>query len=175
VSKIKATALKPEPEFDLMYYLDLCGDSRIDQGLLDRLEPLWARWSERLRAFKLAASGDSRAAGHLIVYLEPEVEEDVEETWQTSPADGLATHNLAIALVMQATASLIPEVAAGGCAPLTKPTRDIRKAFERLGLEWNEEGTVNRQYAVFTPMPYSGGCRICFMRDTCPKSQVRAS
>ena len=62
---------------------------------------------------------------------------------------------------MQTAAGFIPEVAQGGCAPLPRPSKDIRRAFEKLGLEWNEEGTVNRQYAVFTPMPYAGGCKVC--------------
>ncbi|EPR38678.1 hypothetical protein dsx2_0487 [Desulfovibrio sp. X2] len=173
MSKITAQALKPAPEFDIMYYMSLCGETRIEQSRLEMLEPLWAKWLPHLKAYRLAAPGDTRASGHLIAFLEAPVEEEIEELWQTSPSDGMAAHNLAISLVMQTTASLIPKVAEGGCAPLTRPTKDLRRAFERLGLEWNEEGTVNRQYAVFTPMPYAGGCRVCFLRSSCPKSTAR--
>jgi len=173
VSSIKAQALKPEPEFDMEYYLALTGETRIDHGLLEKLERHWNAWLPHMRAYKLAPGGDTRASGHLIAWLDAPVEEAVEELWQTSPFDGMAAHNLAICLVMQTAAGFIPQVAQGGCAPLTRPSRDLRRAFDKLGLEWNEEGTVNRQYAVFTPMPYAGGCKVCFLKESCPKSTER--
>jgi 4-amino-4-deoxy-L-arabinose transferase-like glycosyltransferase len=44
--------------------------------------------------------------------------------------------------------------------------------FATLGLTWNPEGTVNRQYAVFTLYPYSGGCDICYLQESCPKAAL---
>jgi hypothetical protein len=67
----------------------------------------------------------------------------------------------------------VPELQTGKCAPLPRPGEGILAAFEELGLTWNEEGSVNRKYAVLTPYPYTGGCEVCHLSATCPKSTAR--
>jgi hypothetical protein len=77
-------------------------------------------------------------------------------------------------MVMNAAAQLVPELEEGHCAPLIEPSREMRKKLAEGNLEWNPEGTMNRQYAVFTPHPYRGGCEICMLKEACPKSRVRS-
>jgi hypothetical protein len=171
VGPIQVEAIAAHPEFDLFTYCELSGETRIEHDLLEELEPRFDGWAEKyLRAYKItdpAAPGDG---GHVILWLEEPVEEEIEGVWQDSQSAGMAFHNLAIHMVMSAAQALVPELADKGCAPLPKPTSGILKAFEKLGLAWNKEGTVNRQFAVFTRMPYSEGCGICILRPKCPNA-----
>ncbi|MHC1700820.1 MAG: hypothetical protein AB9900_07555 [Humidesulfovibrio sp.] len=171
VGPIQVEAIDAQPEFDLFTYCELSGETRIEHDLLEELEPRFDGWAEKyLRAYKItdpAAPGDG---GHVVIWLEEPVEEEIEGVWQDSQSAGMAFHNLAIHMVMSAAQNLVPELADKGCAPLPKPTSGILKAFEKLGLIWNKEGTVNRQFAVFTRMPYSAGCSICILRAKCPNA-----
>jgi len=171
VGPIQVEAIDAQPEFDLFTYCELSGETRIEHDLLEELEPRFDGWAEKyLRAYKItdpAAPGDG---GHVVIWLEEPVEEEIEGVWQDSQSAGMAFHNLAIHMVMSAAQNLVPELADKGCAPLPKPTSGILKAFEKLGLVWNKEGTVNRQFAVFTRMPYSEGCSICILRAKCPNA-----
>lgn len=167
MSKIHVRTMTPRPSFDLMYYLEVSGQTRVEQDMLAAMEAAWHGWGEHLKAYKLAQSADHDASGQLMIFLDAPVEEEIEAKWQESPALGLALHNLAITYVMSAAASLVPELAEGACAPLPEPSADVRRAFKRLGIEWKGDGTINRQYAVFTPHPYSGGCERCFSKGTC--------
>ena len=168
---IQVEAIDAHPEFDLFTYCELSGETRIEHDLLEELEPRFDGWAEKyLRAYKItdpAAPGDG---GHLLIWLEEPVEDEIEGVWQDSPSAGMSFHNLAIHMVMSAAQNVVPELADKGCAPLPKPTAGILKAFEKLGLVWNKEGTVNRQFAVFTRMPYSDGCGICMLRPKCPNA-----
>jgi len=169
LGKLLVEKLKVEPEFDMMLYLEISGSNRLDHELLGLFETHWEAWKPHFKAMKFTPEGSKK--GVLLVYLAEEAEALVEEAWQRSPSQGFALHNLAITMVMTAVRQLVPEVDEGACAPLTAPDRDVKRRFAKLGIEWKEEGAVNRQYAVFTPMPYSGGCEICLMRETCPRSR----
>lgn len=165
-----------QPEFDMFTYCELSGETRIENDLLEELEPRFDNWSQNhLKAYRITDPGAPGAAetggGHVIIWLEAPVEDEIEGIWQDSPSAGMAFHNLAIHMVMSAAQNLVPEVADKGCAPLPAPTKAIIKAFEKLGLTWNKEGTVSRQFAVFTREPYSGGCDICMLRAKCPNAQ----
>ncbi len=179
-SKTKASitveAISAQPEFNIFVYCELSGETRLEHDLLEELEPRFDNWSENyLKAYKItdpeAPGASKNGGGHIIIWLEEPVEDEIEGIWQDSPSAGMAFHNLAIHMVMSAAQNLVPEVADKGCAPLPYPTEGILKAFEDLGLIWNKEGTVNRQFAVFTRLPYSGGCEICLLRPKCPNAQ----
>ena len=162
--------VRTEPEFDLEYYMEISGLTRIDHELTELLEAYWTKWEPEIKAFKMepAHGGD----GFLLVYLDADTEADVQRAFEEHSGHGFAFHHLAITLVLSAAQSVMPELA-GGCMPLPNPTREARKAFKKLGLEWNEEGSMNRSYAVLTPYPYKGGCETCRSCDTCPSSQTR--
>lgn len=173
MSALKIVEAEAKPEFNIFFFAELNGSSRIEHSLMESLEKYWNEWLPHLKAYKLQQPEGGKGTDFLLLYLEKEVEDAVEEIWQSTPTEGLAHHNLAITLVMSAAQSLLPELEEGKCAPLPKPGEAALEAFESLGLTWNQEGTVNRQYAVFTPFPYSGGCEVCYLEETCPKSQTR--
>lgn len=174
---VEIVDLKVEPYFDLMYFMSVCGETRMEHGLVESLGPKWDAWVQHVNAKKLISEHEpggkpEERKGYLLVWLDKAVEDAVEESWQTEQKGGLAAHNLAISLVMSAAISAVPEIGMG-CAPLPKPDGPTQAAFKRLGLEWNADGTVNRTYAVFTPHPFSGGCELCFKQETCMHSGTR--
>jgi len=169
--KAPAVAIEPldvRPEFDFFTYCEISGETRIEHDLLEELEPRFDNWADNhLKACKLT-EGDQ---GYVILWLEKPVDDEVEGIWQDSPSAGMAFHNLAIHMVMSAAQNLVPELAERGCAPLPAPSRAMRKAFEKLGLTWNKEGTVDRQFAVFTHMPARPGCAECMLKAKCPSAE----
>lgn len=164
--------LNPQPEFDIMYYMEIAGESRIEQGVMDDFQPFWDKWAkENLKAYELVnTEGEGK---FLLIFLDEDVDNTIEGIWQDSPTHGLLFHALAITMVMSTAQGFVPELGDGQCAPLPRPGEGVLGAFKELDLTWNQEGTVNRKYAVLTPYPYSGGCEVCYMSDTCPKSTVR--
>jgi hypothetical protein len=160
------TSIAAQPEFDLFTYCELSGETRLEHDLLEELEPRFDGWQQHLKAYRLS-TGEETDPGFLILWLDKPVEDEVEGIWQDSPSAGMAFHNLAIHMVMSAMQNLVPELAERGCAPLPKPTKDVLAAFKKLGLEWNKEGTVNRQFAVFTNMPALTGCGTCILKAKC--------
>lgn len=175
MSELKVTPVQPKPEFDVMYFLEVCGEPRLSQELLEQLETAWNDWKDRMAAFKLVPSMAKNDDGFLFIYLNESVEDAVEKAWQESPENGMFFHNLAITLVMCSAQSLVPELLES-CTPLPRPMSEVLDFFETSGLEWNEQiGSLNRQYAVYTPMPYRGGCEICMQSDTCPNSTLRGN
>ncbi|WP_243547101.1 hypothetical protein [Pseudodesulfovibrio tunisiensis] len=172
MAKYSIKELTPMPAFDMMYFMEIAQETRLDQDLMEEFEPRWDKWLNHCRAYHLEnTQGEGSFA---LLFLEEEVEDEIEGIWQDSPTHGLLFHSLAITMVMTAAQDLIPELASGHCAPLPRPGKGILDAFAELGLTWNDEGTVNRKYAVLTPYPYNGGCEICYMSETCPKSTVRS-
>jgi len=165
-------ALQPQPEFDIMYFMEIAGENRIDQEAMSEFGPYWDKWArENLKAYELEnLEGDSK---FLLIYLDKTAESDIDGIWQDSPTRGLLFHALAITMVMSSAQGFIPELMDGKCAPLPLPGDGVLAAFEELGLSWNQEGTVNRKYAVLTPYPYTGGCEVCYLSESCPKSTVR--
>ncbi len=173
MTQLRVTPLTPKPEFDVIYFMEICGETRVEHALLEKLENAWTDWQDRLHAYKLQPTGMQDEEGFLFIYLTEGVEDMVEEAWQKSQSEGMFFHNLAITLVMSAAQSLIPEMLTG-CAPLPKPGQEVLSFFTKRGLEWNPAtGSLDRQYAVYTPLPYRGGCEICMQSSTCPNSTTR--
>ena len=170
MSKLQVKPVQPNPSFDFMYYMEICGESRIEGDLLDRLEECWNDWKDRLHAFKLIPSTSKDDEGFLLVWLSEGVEEAVEQGWSEGEKTGMFFHNLAITLVMSAAQSLVPELLES-CTPLPRPGEEVQEFFEQMDLEWNPHmGALNRQFAVYTPMPFRGNCEVCMQSHTCPKS-----
>ncbi|MGE4293751.1 MAG: hypothetical protein AB7E32_16255 [Desulfovibrio sp.] len=171
MSELKIENVEVNPEFDIWIYSEISKETRIDQDLMDELEERWNTWKAHLNARKLTNAKSGNA--YLLLWLDKDVDSEIEGIWQDSPTAGMSFHNLAITMVMISARHLIPELDQGQCAPLPKPGPAVQDAFESLGLSWNAEGTLDHQFAVFTHMPYKGGCAICFLSDTCPNSQVK--
>lgn len=171
MSELSIEDLKVTPEFDIWIYSEISKETRIEQDLMEELEERWQTWQAHLHAKKL--TNPKGGGAYLLLWLDKDVESEIEGIWQDSPSAGMSFHNLAITLVMTSARHLIPELDEGKCAPLPKPGAAVQDAFERLGLSWNAEGTLDHQFAVFTHLPYKGGCEICFLSDSCPNSRTR--
>jgi len=161
-----ATPIAAQPEFDLFTYCELSGETRLENDLLEELEPRFDDWQQHLKAYRLSTGGESDP-GYVLLWLEKPVEDEIEGIWQDSPSAGMAFHNLAIHMVMSAVQNIVPELADRGCAPLPKPDKAVLAAFKKFGLEWNKEGTVSRQFAVFTNMPALSTCGTCMLKAKC--------
>lgn len=170
MSTLQVKPVKPEPSFDFMYFMEICGETRMEGGILERLEQCWDDWKDRLHAYKLVPSTAKNDEGFLLIWLSEGVEDAVEEGWAEAEKTGMYLHNLAITLVMSAAQSLIPELEEH-CTPLPRPGEEVLDFMDEMDLEWNPQvGTLNRQFAVYTPMPYRGGCEVCMQSHTCPNS-----
>ncbi|WP_285906312.1 hypothetical protein [Pseudodesulfovibrio pelocollis] len=168
------TPLTPMPEFDIMYFMEIAGETRVDHDAMEEFEPFWDKWAaNNLKACKL--TNPDGEGSFLLIFLDQEAEDTIEGIWQDSPTHGLLFHALAITMVMSAAQGFVPELSDGNCAPLPRPGEGVLGAFAELGLTWNQEGTVNRKYAVLTPYPYVGGCEVCYLSDNCPKSTARSN
>jgi len=168
------TPLSPMPEFDIMYFMEIAGETRVDHEAMEEFEPFWDKWAaNNLKAYKL--TNPDAEGSFLLIFLDQEAEDTIEGIWQDSPTHGLLFHALAITMVMSAAQGFVPELSDGNCAPLPRPGEGVLGAFSELGLTWNQEGTVNRKYAVLTPYPYAGGCEVCYLSASCPKSTARSN
>lgn len=172
MAKYEITPLTPNPEFDMMYYMDVAGETRIEGGVMEDFEEYWDKWATKnLKAYELRnTEGEGK---FVLIFLDQEVDDTIEGIWQDSPTHGLYFHALAITMVMSTAQGFVPELQQGKCAPLPRPGEGVLAAFKELGLTWNEEGSVNRKYAVLTPYPYTGGCEVCHLSASCPKSTAR--
>ena len=146
MSKLDVEKLSPNPDFDLFLYLRVSGTGKVEQAVCDLCQAHWETFKEHLKGYRFA--GAKGRQGVSIFFLEPAAEGLVQEAWDRSPSEGFALHNLAVTMVMAAAAERVPEIEAGACAPLPTPDRDLKRRLERLGLVWNEAGTVSVQYAV---------------------------
>lgn len=168
--KIESTPIVPKVEFDMWLYAEISQEPRVEHELLMKLEPKWNEWISQLKAYEM--KNVDGPGSWLLIYLDGPAEEEIDAIWKESPSDGMHFHSLAITMVMGAARGHIPELNDHQCAPLPNPVAPIQDAMEELGLSWATETTISRKYAVFTNMPYKGGCAICAMEEECPTKQL---
>lgn len=171
MSETTITEHQLQPYFDIEEFMGLCQEKRLGGAVLERLLGQWEAWLPLLKARQISSGSTS----WLAVWLPEEVETAVDETWAQSASEGYQLNVLAQYLCMSAIQELLPQVAAGGCAPSPKPAAELRAALEELGLPYKGEDSslLGRRYAVLTYYPFKGGCEVCHMRPMCPKGQGR--
>lgn len=171
MSQKTVTEHQLRPYFDIEEFMGLCQEKRLGGAVLERILGQWEAWLPLLRACQVASGPSS----WLAVWLPEEVETAVDETWAHSPSEGFQLNVLAQYLCMSAVQELLPQVAAGGCAPSPKPTAELRSALAELGVHYKDDDSsvLGRRYAVLTHFPFKGGCEVCHMRPMCPKGQGR--
>ncbi|BBD06814.1 hypothetical protein [Desulfovibrio ferrophilus] len=156
------------PKFDATRFIATSHTGELPEETINELSALWDTLTNGIQVKRI----DNGTGSWLLIWLEKHIEQQVERCWETSPHRGFLEHALAVDYVMAAAADLIPEIAAHGCAPIPEPSPAVREAAEELGLSWPERHTLNRRYALLTPLPWKGGCSACHLNANCPKHKT---
>ncbi len=162
---LSITELAIQPEFDFSTFLFL---SQIDElGPQEMMAVLdtWDKWLPHLKIYKL---GDRKE--HVVIFLEDDVEDQVDEIWKASPSEGFKHEAIAQTMIMGTLKGLMPELGEKECAPVPEPTKPLRRTLEKIGLDMQESGALNRKYSTITPYPHRYGCERCHLKDSCIKN-----
>ena len=162
---LSITQLPVKPEFDFSTFLFL---SQIDElGPRDMIAVLdvWEKWLPHLIVYKL---GDRKE--HVVVFLDEAVENQVDEIWKQSPSEGFKHEAIAQTMIMGTLKTLMPELGEKQCAPVPEPTKPLGRTLEKIGLDLQDSGALNRKYATLTPYPHRYGCERCHLKDSCIKN-----
>lgn len=155
------------PAFDMELFMMTSQETRIGGDLMERVEVLWGEWMAHRNAVTFNV-GDT---GYLLVWLGEEVENAVDEAWDSSPSDAYMINVLAQVMCMGMIHEALPQVMDVGCAPAPKGTEELANALEEIGVPYSADisQTLARRYAVLTYYPFKGGCEVCSLIHSCPK------
>lgn len=161
------------PYFDLEFFLQTAGETRLGGKETEECLALWETWSESL-ACKTAEADGGR---FLAVWLGEDIEKTVDAAWDESPSRGYRLNALAQTLCMCAVHERIPEVEEAGCAPVPFPTPALAEAIAGAGLPAKAGAGLElaRRYAVVTRQPFGGACEVCALQASCPRSGTPGS
>ena len=163
--------LQVRPIFDFELLLGLLSETRLGGSVLEEMANTWERWLPKLHALKIE-TGKGR---YLALWLDPEVEEEVDAERAKSAEYGYRMSALAQTMVQCAMYQLLPEVEEAGCAPAPQPTATLCDALAAEGLDYQHDThSMLPKYSVLTPFPFRGACDICFLRKDCPKANGQA-
>jgi len=162
-----AEHMEIHPYFDLELLMSMSQETRLGGAVTERLMQLWGQWIPEAHALHINMDSDA----YLAVWLNEQVEKDVDKVWDQSPADAYLYNALAQVLCMSIVHGILPEVQDAGCAPAPSTTDKLRAALAAEGLSYTPSGTLARRYAVVTHYPFRGGCEICTLQHACPKAQ----
>lgn len=171
VKNFEIEELKLTPHMDLETFMIVTRNKRVDQASAEVIEEFFPKWKEMARSHGITIGANK----YLLVWLEQDVEREINQLWETSPSRAFSANNLAQAILMTLIQDLMPEVAMQGCAPVPRPNPGLRAALEEIGVPWDGQASLGRQYAMLTPYPYQGSCTICFLKDECPKLAMEKS
>lgn len=162
---LSISELDIQPEFDFSTFLFLAQVDEIGPQEMLSVLGTWEKWRLNLKVYQLGA-----CKGHVLVYLEKKVEDEVDEIWKASPSEGFKHEAIAQTMIMGTLKALMPELGEKECAPVPEPTKPLRRTLEKLGLDLQESGAMNRKYATLTPYPHRYGCERCHLKDSCIKN-----
>ena len=126
-------AVKPFFDFELM--LGLLSEKRLGGKVIEEMAETWERWLPKLHALKIE-TGKGR---YLALWLDPDVEDEVDAERAKSAEYGYRLSALAQTMIQCATYQLLPEVEEAGCAPAPQPTALLCEALAAEGLDYQEE------------------------------------
>ena len=158
------------PYFDLELYLSISRQTRVDGATYDKMTKYWEYLGAFLRIRRILAKEE-----YYVVWLDEPAEEMVNTAWEESAADGFMVATLAQTMLMAVIQELVPSVAEQGCAPIPTPNEGLLDALDELGLPWQENSTLPRQYAMLTPAKIGSGCGSCHLSTSCPNSGAKNS
>jgi hypothetical protein len=154
-----------QPDFDFSTFLFLAQVDEVGPQEMLAVLDVWERWLPMLKIYRL---GERK--GHVLIHLEQGVEEEVDRIWAESPSEGFKHEAIAQTMIMGTLKALMPELGEKECAPVPEPTKPLRRTVEKVGLELQESGALNRKYATITPYPHRYGCERCHLKDSCIKN-----
>ena len=96
VEKLECT-----PEFDMMGFMELSQETRVDGKVMNKMTTLWDEWLKKLSVYKVVCGKIS----YLLVWLPEEVETYVDETWDKTPSEGYLANSLAQYMCMQSVSA----------------------------------------------------------------------
>ena len=105
--------LQVRPFFDFELMLGLLSETRLGGKVLEEMADTWERWLPKLHAIKIE-TGKGR---YLALWLDPEVEDEVDAERAKSVEYGYRMSALAQTMIQCAVYQLLPEVEEAGCAP----------------------------------------------------------
>ncbi|MDR0827072.1 MAG: hypothetical protein LBN33_04215 [Desulfovibrio sp.] len=165
---------------DLDAFLAENGGLDISADLRAALADACKRWQNSLQALHLRVKEDeeggsakqfgrTKSKDLLLVRLSDAAEQEAGGDWENAPYRSFLYHSLAQALCMGLARTIIPEIAAHGCAPIPKPTPALAAILAAAGVPYlKPDGPVlSRSFALLTPYPFRGGCAICFLNKDC--------
>lgn len=162
------TPLEAEPAFDFELFMTTSQETRINADLMERVTELWEGWLPYAKTLEIEADGRK----YLLAWLEPQVEDAVDDAWEDRPSEAFFINALAQVMLMGLVHSLLPEVEEVGCAPAPTPNAALAEALAEAGVPYAEpdEPPLARRYAVLTHYPFKGGCEVCSLVNNCPKA-----
>lgn len=161
-------AIEHTPYFDMETFMILTQVRRIDRETNETVQEYLEKWTDHLKVHGITVDGDK----YLLVHMDKTVEDDVNGLWDGSPSKAYTANSLAQALCMAVIRDLIPEIEAAGCAPVPHPRPEIKEALAELDMQWEEDSTLSRQFAMLTPYPFQGGCSTCHIHADCPNAKA---
>ncbi|MFP4391649.1 MAG: hypothetical protein ACOC43_02915 [Desulfohalobiaceae bacterium] len=152
------------PFFDLEAFMLLSGQRRIQTDKAKELEKLWQEIYKYLKAFQL---GEKK--GYLVIYLGQEFEERFAKIEKQNPEQAQELQSLAQALLMAALVEALPVAGYSDCAPVPEPNKVLKRSLQKLGLEFDNSGSLDVRFGLLTKVPFSGDCAECFIKSSCAK------
>ena len=109
-----------QPDFDFSTFLFLAQVDEVGPQEMLAVLDVWERWLPMLKIYKL---GDRK--GHVLIYLEQGVEDEVDKVWADSPSEGFKHEAIAQTMIMGSLKGLMPELGEKECAPVPEPTKPL--------------------------------------------------
>ena len=159
------------PYFDFELLLNLLQENRLGGKVLEDLAQTWETWLGKLHAVKLTQNSHQ----YIAVWLNEEVEHEIDLKWNTSPTESFRLNCLAQAMCMNAIYQIVPEVEESGCAPAPQPSNELGTALLGEGIPYKDinSAALARRYSVLTVFPFQGSCEICYLQEQCPKANTK--
>ncbi|MDR1243234.1 MAG: hypothetical protein LBM00_10720 [Deltaproteobacteria bacterium] len=163
--------LKVIPCLDLELLLVNSEKTSLKGNVVDRLVKKWAAWIPLLYVRRLLPEDQP----YLAVWLDAQVEDEVDKSFAASPSEGFLLNSLAQTLCMSAVHDLLPFVAETGCAPLPELTPALAELLEQQGLYRPGPAKpgekpflrLSRRYAVVTRYSFGLRCPDCALGEEC--------
>ncbi|MFO7727502.1 MAG: hypothetical protein R6X11_04165 [Desulfonatronovibrio sp.] len=161
---LPAKELDVHSPFDMETFMGLAQLRDLEGREIVELLEFWQKWRPCLKIYFLG-----RKKGYLAIYMQQEVEEEIDAVWEESPSRGFKLQALVQAMIVGILRELMPEISRNQCAPVPRPGKVLKKSLSRIGLELFDEGALNYKYSTLTYYPYRQGCDSCHLLSSCPK------